>query len=185
VRKRLGDDPIAFIAACADHHFPCWDSPALTGGTRAKLKCLATEKARFKMLRVWHGYPPACACAQRGGLMPRAYELPLFRSVRRKGRRTLTVPDALQVLGSSGSAAWCRHKRGILGPACCPVPAAGIQRRGLRACNIAWCDSTETGGSATELSATDAWRGAAVGDAMHIRLIGTIARSNFGKNAWN
>ena len=27
------------------------------GGTRAKLKCLATEKARFKLLRVWHGYP--------------------------------------------------------------------------------------------------------------------------------
>ena len=52
---------------------------------------------------------------------------------------------------------------------------------GLRACNTAWRDSTETGGSATELSATDAWRGAAVGDAMHIRLIGTIARSNFRK----
>ncbi len=47
MRKRLGDDPvpIAFIAACADHHFPCWDSPPLIG-TRTKLKCLATEKAR-------------------------------------------------------------------------------------------------------------------------------------------
>ena len=58
MRKRLRDNPvsIAFIAACADHHFPCWDSPALIG-TGAKLKCLATEKARFKLLRVWHGYP--------------------------------------------------------------------------------------------------------------------------------
>src|SRR6202040_4433454 len=68
-----------------------------------------------------------------------------------------------------------------LGPACCPVLAASIRSGGLRACNTAWRDSTETGGSATELSATDAWRGAAVGDAMHIRLIGTIARSNFRK----
>jgi hypothetical protein len=71
-----------------------------------------------------------------------------------------------------------RRKRGILGSACCPVLAAGIQWRGLRARDIARCDSTETGGSATELSATDAWRGAAVGDATHIRLIRTIARSN-------
>jgi hypothetical protein len=56
---------------------------------------------------------------------------------------------------------------------------------GLRACDPAWRDSTETGGSATELSATDAWRGAAVGDARHVTLIGTIARSNFRKNARN
>jgi hypothetical protein len=78
-----------------------------------------------------------------------------------------------------------RRKRGILGSACCPVLAAGIRSRGLRACDTAWRDSTETGGSATALSATDAWRGAAVGDATHIRLIRTIARSNFRKNAWN
>jgi hypothetical protein len=38
---------------------------------------------------------------------------------------------------------------------------------GLRACDTAWRYSTETGGSATELSATDAWRGAAVGDSTH------------------
>jgi len=30
---------------------------------------------------------------------------------------------------------------------------------GLRACDTAWRDSTETGGSATELSATDACAG--------------------------
>ena len=63
--------------------------------------------------------------------------------------------------------------------------AARIRWRGLRACNTAWRNSTETGGSATELSATDAWRGAAVGDATHIRLIGTIARSNLRKNVRN
>jgi hypothetical protein len=55
----------------------------------------------------------------------------------------------------------------------------------LRACDNAWRVSTETGVSAAALSATDAWRGAAVGDATHIRLIRTIARSNFRKNAWN
>ena len=75
--------------------------------------------------------------------------------------------------------------RGMLGPACCPVLAAGIQRRGLMARNIPCCDSAETGGSATELSAADAWRRAAVGDATHIRLIGTIARSNLRKNVRN
>jgi NADH:ubiquinone oxidoreductase subunit H len=41
--------------------------------------------------------------------------------------------------------------------------------------------TTETGGSATELSATDAWRGAPVGDAIYIRLIRTIARPNLRK----
>jgi hypothetical protein len=78
-----------------------------------------------------------------------------------------------------------RRKRGILGSACCPVLAAGIRSRGLRACDTAWRDSIETGGSATALSATDAWRGAAVDDAKYISLIRTIARSNFRKNAWN
>jgi len=67
----------------------------------------------------------------------------------------------------------------------CPVRAAGIRWGGLRACDTARRDSTETGGSATELSATEAWRRAAVGDATHVRLIRTIARSNFRKNARN
>ena len=37
-------------------------------------------------------------------------------------------------------------------------------------------NSTETGGSATELSATDAWHGAAVGDEAYVSLIRTVAR---------
>jgi hypothetical protein len=59
--------------------------------------------------------------------------------------------------------------------------SGGHSMGGLRAWDSAWRDSTETGGSATELSATDAWRGAAVGDVVYIRLIRTIARSNFRK----
>ena len=39
--------------------------------------------------------------------------------------------------------------------------------------------------SATELSATDAWHGAAAGDKTQIRLIRTITRSTFRKNARN
>jgi hypothetical protein len=37
------------------------------------------------------------------------------------------------------------------------------------------CDSPVTGGSTTELSATDAWHEAVVGDVMYVRLIRTIA----------
>ena len=37
------------------------------------------------------------------------------------------------------------------------------------------CDSPVTGGSTTELSATDAWQEAVVGDVMYVRLIRTIA----------
>ena len=47
------------------------------------------------------------------------------------------------------------------------------------------CNSAETGGSATELSATDAWQGAAVGDEAHLRLIRIVARSSFRQNARN
>src|ERR1700692_2177656 len=47
------------------------------------------------------------------------------------------------------------------------------------------CDSTKTGGSATELSATDAWHGAAVGDAAYVRLIRTVARLSFRQKARN
>ena len=39
--------------------------------------------------------------------------------------------------------------------------------------------STETGGSATELSATDAWRSAAVGDEPYVRLIRTVYEVKF------
>jgi len=46
-------------------------------------------------------------------------------------------------------------------------------------------DSTETGGSATGLSATDAWHGAAVGDEPYVRLTRTVARSSFRQKARN
>ena len=44
---------------------------------------------------------------------------------------------------------------------------------------------TGAGGSATELSATDAWHGAAVGDELYVSLIRTVTRSNVRKNARN
>ena len=50
---------------------------------------------------------------------------------------------------------------------------------GLRACNTACATPLKQGGSATELSATDAWHGAAVDDEAYVRLIRTVARSSF------
>ena len=47
------------------------------------------------------------------------------------------------------------------------------------------CVSTETGGSATGLSATDAWHGAAVGDDGYVRLISAVARLSFSQKARN
>jgi hypothetical protein len=46
-------------------------------------------------------------------------------------------------------------------------------------------DSPEKGGSATELSATDAWPVAVVGGEVYVRLIRTIATSNFRQNVRN
>src|ERR1700730_3013989 len=45
--------------------------------------------------------------------------------------------------------------------------------------------SAETGGSATGLSATNAWHGAAVGDDEYVRLISAVARLSFRQNARN
>ena len=45
--------------------------------------------------------------------------------------------------------------------------------------------SAETGGSATGLSATNAWHGAAVGDDGYVRLIGAVARLSFRQKALN
>src|SRR5450631_1037822 len=45
--------------------------------------------------------------------------------------------------------------------------------------------SAETGGSATGLSATNAWHGAAVGDGGYVRLIGAVARLSFRQKALN
>jgi hypothetical protein len=47
------------------------------------------------------------------------------------------------------------------------------------------CVSTETGGSATGLSAIDAWRGAAVVYELYVRLIGAVTRLSFRQNARN
>ena len=47
------------------------------------------------------------------------------------------------------------------------------------------CVSTETGGSATGLSATNAWHGAVVGDDPYVRLISAVARLSFRQNARN
>jgi hypothetical protein len=45
-------------------------------------------------------------------------------------------------------------------------------------------DSTETGGSATELSATDAWHGAAVDDVAYVRAgLGNLHRTLSGVSA--
>jgi len=47
------------------------------------------------------------------------------------------------------------------------------------------CVSTKTGGSATGLSATDAWHGAAVGDDAYVGLNGAVARLSFRQKARN
>ena len=47
------------------------------------------------------------------------------------------------------------------------------------------CGSTEAGGSATGLSATDAWHGAVAGDGSYVRVIRSLARSKFRQNARN
>ena len=46
-------------------------------------------------------------------------------------------------------------------------------------------NSAETGGSATGLSATDAWHEAAVSDDGHVRLFGAVTRLSFRQNARN
>jgi hypothetical protein len=46
-------------------------------------------------------------------------------------------------------------------------------------------DSAETGGSATGLSATDAWHEAAAGDDAYVGLIRTVARLSFRQKAQN
>jgi hypothetical protein len=57
MRKHVGGDPVpvVFITACTGHHIPRGYSSTLIV-MRAKLKRLVTEKARFKMLGIWHRY---------------------------------------------------------------------------------------------------------------------------------
>ncbi len=59
------------------------------------------------------------------------------------------------------------------------------ERSMVEGVSCAMCVSTETGGSAKELSATDAWHGAAVSDAVYVRLIGAVTRLSFRQNARN
>jgi hypothetical protein len=50
---------------------------------------------------------------------------------------------------------------------------------------VCMCVSTETGGSATGLSATNARHGAAVGDDVYVILISAVARLSFSQKARN
>jgi len=50
---------------------------------------------------------------------------------------------------------------------------------------VCMCVSTETGGSATRLSVTNAWHGAAVSDDGYVRLMSAVARLSFRQKARN
>ena len=63
--------------------------------------------------------------------------------------------------------------------------SSGPSIAGVESAYWVMCDSTETGGSATELSVADAWQGAAVGDEAYVSLIRTVARTNFRQKARN
>jgi hypothetical protein len=63
--------------------------------------------------------------------------------------------------------------------------AGGKRSMGITGVRYRVCASSETGGSATELSATDAWHEAAVDDEPYLRLIRTIARLTFSQKARN
>ncbi len=56
---------------------------------------------------------------------------------------------------------------------------------GVEGGSYGMCVSAVTGGSATGLSATDAWHGAAVGDDADVRLISAVARLSFRHKAQN
>ena len=56
---------------------------------------------------------------------------------------------------------------------------------GVETVSCGMCVSTETGGSATKLSATNAWHGAAVDDDTYVRLISAVARLSIRQKAWN
>jgi hypothetical protein len=66
-----------------------------------------------------------------------------------------------------------------------PLSGTRCERSMVEGVSCAMCVSTETGGSATGLSATDAWHGAAVSDDAYVRLIGAVARLSFRQNARN
>ena len=60
-----------------------------------------------------------------------------------------------------------------------PLSGTKGERSMVEGVSCAMCVSTETGGSATGLSATDAWHGAAVGDDAYVRLIGASCEVKF------
>src|SRR5580700_2575068 len=66
-----------------------------------------------------------------------------------------------------------------------PLSGTRCERSMVEGVSCAMCVSTETGGSAKGLSATDAWHGAAVSDDAYVRLIGAVARLSFRQNARN
>ncbi len=86
VRKHVGDDsvPVAVIAASTGHHITLGHSCTLID-LGAKLKWLAAEKARFKMLGVGHRhFGPLC----------RSYR----KSKLRDALRVVTVPDQRSIV---------------------------------------------------------------------------------------
>src|ERR1700688_945186 len=66
-----------------------------------------------------------------------------------------------------------------------PLSGTKGERSMVEGVSRGMCVSTETGGSATGLSATNAWHGAVVGDDAYVRPIRTVARLSFRQRAQN
>ena len=66
-----------------------------------------------------------------------------------------------------------------------PLSGTKSERSMVEGLSYDICYSAETGGSATGLSATNAWHGAAVDDDVYVRLIGAVARLSFSQKARN
>ena len=66
-----------------------------------------------------------------------------------------------------------------------PLSGSKGERSMVEGVSCAMCVSTETGGSATGLSVTNAWHGAAVSDDEYVRLMSAVARLSFRQKARN
>jgi len=66
-----------------------------------------------------------------------------------------------------------------------PPSGTRCERSMIEGVLCAMCVSTETGGSATGLSVTNAWHGAAVSDDEYVRLMSAVARLSFRQKARN
>ena len=64
-------------------------------------------------------------------------------------------------------------------------PLSGTKDERSMVSGVCMCVSTETGGSATGLSVTNAWHGAVVDDDEYVRLISAVARLSFSQKARN